>query len=94
MFSGGLQEFECEIALFRRTPGSEMFSTVVSAGDTITLGEELHLRSIVRAGDGTLAHPPPTEGAGLRLGGGSAGWGLRVCGNADGSCALLLFFFL
>ncbi|XP_043243898.1 uncharacterized protein LOC122392733 isoform X2 [Amphibalanus amphitrite] len=51
-FSGGRQEFECEVALFRRTPGSEIFSTVVGAGDTITLGEELHLRSIIRAGDG------------------------------------------
>ncbi|XP_037074827.1 uncharacterized protein LOC119096076 [Pollicipes pollicipes] len=29
-----------------------MFSTLVSVGDTVQLGEELHLRSIIRSGDG------------------------------------------
>ncbi|XP_037094189.1 uncharacterized protein LOC119114071 [Pollicipes pollicipes] len=52
LFSGGEQQFECEIALFRRTPGTGIFSTVVQAGDAVTLGEELHLRAIIRSDDG------------------------------------------
>ena len=52
VYSGGKQEFECEIGLFRRLPGTELFSSRIFPGNSIELGEEIQLRSIVRSGDG------------------------------------------
>ncbi|XP_065579655.1 uncharacterized protein LOC136039742 isoform X2 [Artemia franciscana] len=51
-FSGGKQEFLCEIGLFRRLAGTSLFSQRVTSGSLVDLGEEVQLRSIVRSGDG------------------------------------------
>lgn len=52
-FSGGKQEFVCEIGLFRRLPGTSLFSQRIGPGTAVELGEEVQLRSIVRGNDGT-----------------------------------------
>jgi hypothetical protein len=52
IYSGGLQEFESEIGLFRRLPGTSLFSARILPGNSIDLGEDIQLRSIVRSGDG------------------------------------------
>ncbi|XP_045603456.2 uncharacterized protein [Procambarus clarkii] len=52
MFEGGQQEFQCEIGLFRKLPGTELFASIVTPEVELDLGEEVQLRSIVRAGDG------------------------------------------
>lgn len=51
-FSGGKQEFICEIGLFRRLPGTALFSQRIGPGTAVELGEEVQLRSIVRGNDG------------------------------------------
>lgn len=53
-FSGGKQEFVCEIGLFRRLPGTALFSQRIGPGTAVELGEEVQLRSIVRGNDGKL----------------------------------------
>lgn len=52
VFEGGQQEFQCEIGLFRKLPGTELFASIVTPEVELDLGEEVQLRSIVRAGDG------------------------------------------
>lgn len=52
VFEGGKQEFQCEIGLFRKLPGTELFASIVTPEVELDLGEEVQLRSIVRAGDG------------------------------------------
>ncbi|XP_040572825.1 uncharacterized protein [Lepeophtheirus salmonis] len=52
VFLGGGQEFLSEIGLFRKLPGTDLFASRVKSGSTIELGENIQLRSIVRAGDG------------------------------------------
>ncbi|XP_042215522.1 uncharacterized protein LOC121861696 isoform X1 [Homarus americanus] len=52
MFEGGQQEFQCEIGLFRKLPGTELFASIVTPEVELDLGEEVQLRSIVRSGDG------------------------------------------
>ena len=52
MFEGGQQEFECEIGLFRKLPGTQLYASIVTPEVELDLGEEVQLRSIVRAGDG------------------------------------------
>ena len=47
-FTGGKQEFLCEIGLFRRLPGTSLFSQRIGPGSAVELGEEVQLRSIVR----------------------------------------------
>lgn len=51
-FTGGKQEFLCEIGLFRRLPGTALFSQRIGPGSAVELGEEVQLRSIVRSNDG------------------------------------------
>lgn len=51
-FSGGRQEFLCEIGLFRRLPGTTLFSQRIGPGTAVELGEDVQLRSIVRSNDG------------------------------------------
>lgn len=51
-FSGGRQEFLCEIGLFRQLPGTSFFSQRIGPGTSVELGEEVQLRSIVRSNDG------------------------------------------
>ncbi|XP_046639379.1 uncharacterized protein LOC124320586 isoform X2 [Daphnia pulicaria] len=51
-FTGGKQEFLCEIGLFRRLPGTSLFSQRIGPGSAVELGEEVQLRSIVRSNDG------------------------------------------
>lgn len=53
-FSGGRQEFMCEIGLFRRLPGTSLFSQRIRSGSDVQLGEEVQLRSIVRSNDGSI----------------------------------------
>ncbi|XP_053636203.1 uncharacterized protein [Cherax quadricarinatus] len=52
LFEGGQQEFQCEIGLFRKLPGTDLFASIVTPEVELDLGEEVQLRSIVRAGDG------------------------------------------
>ncbi|XP_071543553.1 uncharacterized protein [Panulirus ornatus] len=52
LFEGGQQEFQCEIGLFRKLPGTDLFASIVTPEVELNLGEEVQLRSIVRAGDG------------------------------------------
>ena len=42
----------CEIGLFRRLPGTSLFSQRIGPGTAVELGEEVQLRSIVRGNDG------------------------------------------
>ncbi|KAK4326518.1 hypothetical protein Pmani_002966 [Petrolisthes manimaculis] len=52
VFEGG-QQFQCEIGLFRKLPGTDLYSTSqVTPEVELDLEEEVQLRSIVRAGDG------------------------------------------
>ena len=53
-FTGGKQEFLCEIGLFRRLPGTALYSQRIGPGSSVELGEEVQLRSIVRSNDGNL----------------------------------------
>lgn len=53
-FTGGKQEFLCEIGLFRRLPGTALFSQRIGPGSAVELGEEVQLRSIVRSNDGMI----------------------------------------
>jgi hypothetical protein len=53
-FTGGKQEFLCEIGLFRRLPGTSLFSQRIGPGSAVELGEEVQLRSIVRSNDGRI----------------------------------------
>ena len=55
-FTGGRQEFLCEIGLFRRLPGTVLFSQRIGPGTAVELGEEVQLRSIVRSNDGIYGH--------------------------------------
>lgn len=55
MFEGGQQEFQCEIGLFRKLPGTQLFASIVTPEVELDLGEEVQLRSIVRSGDGKAA---------------------------------------
>lgn len=41
-----------EIGLFRKLAGTDLYASRVKSGSTIELGEQVQLRSIVRAGDG------------------------------------------
>ncbi|CAL4137529.1 unnamed protein product [Meganyctiphanes norvegica] len=52
VFEGGKQEFQCEIGLFAKLKGTDMFTKRVMEDDELELGEEVQLRSIVRPGDG------------------------------------------
>ena len=52
IYLGGGQDFLSEIGLFRRLAGTDLFASRVRSGATIELGENVQLRSIVRAGDG------------------------------------------
>lgn len=52
IYLGGGQDFLSEIGLFRRLAGTDLFASRVRSGSTIELGENVQLRSIVRAGDG------------------------------------------
>ncbi|KAK7069579.1 hypothetical protein SK128_018387 [Halocaridina rubra] len=52
VFDGGQQDFRCEIGLFRKLPGTEIFAARVTNEVELDLGEEVQLRSIVRDGDG------------------------------------------
>ncbi|XP_066944869.1 uncharacterized protein [Macrobrachium rosenbergii] len=52
VFDGGQQDFRCEIGLFRKLPGTELFASRVTSEVELDLGEEVQLRSIVKAGDG------------------------------------------
>lgn len=54
VFEGGQQEFQCEIGLFRKLPGTELFASIVTPEVELDLGEEVQLRSIVRSGDGKV----------------------------------------
>ncbi len=54
IYLGGGHDFLSEIGLFRKLPGTELFAARVKSGSTIELGENVQLRSIVRAGDGKL----------------------------------------
>ena len=54
-FTGGKQEFLCEIGLFRRLPGTALYSQRIGPGSSVELGEEVQLRSIVRSNDGNLS---------------------------------------
>ena len=54
-FSGGRQEFLCEIGIFRRLPGTSLFSQRIRTGSDVQLGEEVQLRSIVRSNDGPFS---------------------------------------
>jgi len=44
----------CEIGLFRRLPGTSLFSQRIRSGSDVQLGEEVQLRSIVRSNDGSI----------------------------------------
>lgn len=59
LFEGGKQEFQCEIGLFRKLPGTELFASIVTPEVELNLGEEVQLRSIVRSGDGKLCDHRP-----------------------------------
>lgn len=48
----GLQEFECEIGLFRQLPGTQEFTSRVRDEAPLELGEKVQLWSIVKSGDG------------------------------------------
>lgn len=50
---GYKNSFETEIALFRRSFGSEIFDTKIEAGGGVLLGEQLLLRVAVKQGDGS-----------------------------------------
>lgn len=52
--SGGSQrQFETQVGLFRRTPGTGGdFTLAISPGAALPLGEDLMLRANVREGDG------------------------------------------
>ncbi|XP_037778467.1 uncharacterized protein LOC119575116 isoform X2 [Penaeus monodon] len=52
VFEGGQQEFMCEIGLFRKLRGTNLFADQVTSQVELELGEEVQLRSIVRTGDG------------------------------------------
>ncbi|XP_059088481.1 uncharacterized protein LOC131884654 [Tigriopus californicus] len=52
IYLGGGHDFLSEIGLFRRLAGTDLFASRVQSGSTIELGENVQLRSIVRAGDG------------------------------------------
>ncbi|XP_042869637.1 uncharacterized protein LOC122251643 isoform X2 [Penaeus japonicus] len=52
VFEGGQQEFQCEIGLFRKLRGTNLFADQVTSQVELELGEEVQLRSIVRGGDG------------------------------------------
>ncbi|ROT76259.1 hypothetical protein C7M84_005153 [Penaeus vannamei] len=52
VFQGGQQEFVCEIGLFRKLRGTNLFADQVTSQVELELGEEVQLRSIVRGGDG------------------------------------------
>ena len=51
MFTGGRQEFQCEIGLFRKLPGTSKLQQIHS-GVAVELGEEVQLKSVVRSNDG------------------------------------------
>lgn len=51
---GGGNDFVSQIGLFKRLPGTELWSEEVESGSSIELGENVQLRSIVRPGDGEL----------------------------------------
>lgn len=51
MFTGGRQEFQCEIGLFRRLPGTTKLQQI-NSGIAVELGEEVQLKSVVRSNDG------------------------------------------
>ncbi len=53
IYLGGGHDFLSEIGLFRQLAGTALFASRVKSGSTIELGENVQLRSIVRAGDGT-----------------------------------------
>ena len=50
----GLQEFECEIGLFRQLPGTQTFNTRVK-DNPLDLGEHVQLWSIIKDGDGKFS---------------------------------------
>jgi hypothetical protein len=52
VFEGGGQNFQCEIALFRKDPVSRGFTQRVLEDTELELGEEVQLWSIVKANDG------------------------------------------
>ena len=52
IYLGGGHDFLSEIGLFRQLAGTALFASRVKSGSTIELGENVQLRSIVRAGDG------------------------------------------
>ena len=54
IYLGGGHDFLSEIGLFRKLPGTDLFAARVKSGSTIELGENVQLRSIVRAGDGKM----------------------------------------
>ena len=55
MFESGRQEFKCEIALFRKLPGTDSYRQQVRDDVSVDLGEEVQLASRVRAGDGKIS---------------------------------------
>ncbi|XP_076031821.1 uncharacterized protein LOC143019722 isoform X2 [Oratosquilla oratoria] len=52
VFEGDGGKFQCEIGLFKRVPGTKIFSTMVDSNMPLELGEEVQLRSIVGGDDG------------------------------------------
>lgn len=52
VYLGGGHDFLSEIGLFRKLAGTDLFASRVKSGSSIELGENVQLRSIVRAGDG------------------------------------------
>ena len=55
IYLGGGHDFLSEIGLFRQLAGTALFASRVKSGSTIELGENVQLRSIVRAGDGKIS---------------------------------------
>jgi len=51
-FEGGGQSFTCEIALYRRDPATNFFTSKVDDSTELELGEEVQLWSVVQANDG------------------------------------------
>ena len=58
IYLGGGHDFLSEIGLFRQLAGTALFASRVKSGSTIELGENVQLRSIVRAGDGKQVPVP------------------------------------
>ncbi|CAL4142096.1 unnamed protein product, partial [Meganyctiphanes norvegica] len=52
VFEGGGHEFECNLELFSKLKGTELFQKKIGDNEEVDLGEEIQLRSEVRNGDG------------------------------------------